>query len=212
MKTHNASPRVIAFATTSILAGALFSSRAGFIVLDTFGPGDTYNASVGYNISTSGSSSKIQQSVAVSFTPGVSQNLAGLTLATYRLDGIDSITVEVVEDIGGLPNGPVLESFSGLLSAGVQSFSSASNPLLAAGTTYWVTVLPGGSDTCGAWYLNNRALYGSMAFNSALGIWEGPTPDYFPALRVEVVPEMESSACVAALGLLGFGIWRRVRR
>lgn len=202
--------RSVAFLFASVLAGAVLPSRAGIVVYDTFGPGDSYLGG-GWSILGAGVSFG-PQSVAASFTPGVSGNLEAVTLATFHSFGTDSMLVQVIEDSGGLPNGSILESFSAPLSGGVHLLNSVGNPLLSAGTTYWVAVLPGASDSNGAWNLNNQGLTGPLAFESGSG-WIGDG-GALPAFRVEVteVPELEGTACMAALGLLGFGFWRRGRR
>jgi hypothetical protein len=201
-------------ATAFVLTGSVLSSRAGIVVFDDFGSGIPSNiGGKGIIGSDAGGVNFPYQAVAMAFTPAVSGNLEQLTLASFWISGTDSITVEVVADSGGWPEGPVLESFSGPFAGpypgGLQSFSSVTKPPLLAGSTYWVAVLPGASDSEGAWW--NSVAFGFYAVDYAATGW-GPDGGNIPALRVEVVPEVQTSASVAALGLLGFGIWRRVRQ
>jgi hypothetical protein len=201
--------RILALVNSFMFAGSVVSSLAQLAVLDTFGPGDTYGTPGSAPIQNT-TEPPAYRAYAVPFTPSVSLNLEQLTLATFLSFGPDSMTVQVVADSSGLPTGAVLESFSRPMSVGLQTFGSVSHPLLSAGTTYWVAVLPGASGTGGGWYLGDSGVFGAIGQNAGAG-WS-TTTTVFPAVRVEVVPELQRSTWIATLGLLGFGIWRRVRQ
>lgn len=195
-----------------VLAGVVVSLQAGLVVLDTFGPGDSYDTDPSHvRHLTSAVSPYSYQGVALSFTPTVSGTLEKLTLATGFYSGVDEMVVWVRTDTSLWGGNPPLEIFSAQASAGLQTATSVTQPLLEAGSIYWIIAMPIGSSSDLGWYANDRGFVGSVGSASVLGV--SFSTGTLPAVRVEVgaVPEPQTGATLAALGVLGYALWRRVR-
>jgi hypothetical protein len=128
-------------------------ARAATIV-STFGPGESYLVDGGLSISTLASANDYETAAAVSFDPSSTFTLQQIDLALGWVSGTNSFDVSLRNDNNG-PTGSVIEtwtlaapSFSG---PDLDTLSAANNVVLDAGSTYWITVLPGGSNTWGAW-------------------------------------------------------------
>jgi hypothetical protein len=135
------------------LTSPLQLARADTIV-STFGPGQSYLLDGGLSISTLASANDYETTTAVSFDSSSTFTLQQIDLALGWVSGTDSYAVSLRNDNSG-PTGSVIEtwtlvvpSFSG---PDLETLTAASNVTLDAGSTYWITVLPGGSDTWGAW-------------------------------------------------------------
>lgn len=208
-------PRSIAVASLAsalTLFCASLGVQAATTVFDTFGPGNSYDASIGWTIADTGSSMGIYQAIAVPFTPGVSAPLETISVATFKSGGTDQYDLTLLGDNGGVPDASaVLESFPpATLSGGLSLFTSTGQPLLQAGYQYWVAMTPGASDTLGGWAYNDQGVVGTFGVDPGYG-WFAVPGQTLPAVRVTVVPEPAACAALAGLGLVGFGAYRRLR-
>ena len=134
--------------TSVVLVAA---ARADTTVFDTFGPGDTYNAGLAYQIGGGANNEEI----AAQFTAGASGNLANVALGlTYRLDtdpAFRAVNVFLYGDASGSPdnaNQTLLGSttpialFDGVTNNSVVSFSVAGTVPVAMGSLYYVVLKP----------------------------------------------------------------------
>jgi len=155
---------VARFGVLALLIGAPAVSRAS-IVFSNFAASDGYNTTQGNEIGNDGVGDNLAQ--ADTFTAGSNFTFTGLTIALSCLSNgscPDSFSVDLVADSGGLPNtSSVLESFSVagtslqvLGGSGVVTLNSVLNPMLTAGTSYWIAVLSDLNDHI-AWNLNTTS-------------------------------------------------------
>ena len=136
-----------------ILTSAVVAATAGadVTVFNTFGPGDTYNPGLAYQIGGGANNGEI----AAQFTAGASGNLANVALGlTYRLDtdpAFRAVNVFLYGDASGSPdnaNQTLLGSstpialFDGVTNNSVVSFSVAGTVPVAMGSLYYVVLKP----------------------------------------------------------------------
>ena len=148
-------------------------------------------------------------SVAVAFTPSANYNLTSIEFAdSYLISGDSaSITLGIFADNGGLPGSTPLESFSatpgGMFtdSVPVTTVSSILQPLLLAGTQYWVGMNAAPQDLV-IWNQNITSTNG-FAETDGQGNWSAADP-FQPQGVLEVDGALSaiqpSSAVVTGLG------------
>jgi len=154
-----------------------------------------------------------------SVTGTESYTLDRIELAATLMYGPNQLNVSLMADAAGLP-GTVLESFSftdqmppqGSLDTVVGV--SATNPLLTAGSTYWLAAFA--PDTTGAaWWCTSPEVYGSNADSFNGGPWSAKT-DCMPAFEISGTPvatvvPVPGAALLTSLGLGMIG-WVHRRR
>jgi hypothetical protein len=203
----------IGLAVLSWIAPA-FAVGTPVVVFDSFGPGNTYLNSVVWGV-TGASTSYGYRGQAEWFVPGISGNLTSFTLATYRQSGSGRSNFFIAEDNGYGP-GTILESFLNTANnpSGLLTLNSASQPMLQAGTKYWLCDEPADNTTINGWYENNQNYQPGFAYERGQWSWSFVAPPSVPpsgVFRVAVTPVPEPS-------LVGFvlpGAWllaRRLRR
>ena len=189
------------------------------IIFNDYGPAYTYNIEVGDTVS---GATSVRGSVAEAFefTPASTEAVTSVDFGIGYASGTNSVTVDLMTDNGGVP-GSVLESYSfaGLGPFGSQdpplTALSLSNPILAAGTNYWVVGFPGASDTYAAWNWNDQAVTGPGEFSTDGGsTWSVPTPNVsMGAFEIfgTAVPE-PASLVLFGIGIAGLAVFGRRRR
>jgi hypothetical protein len=197
-----------------VLALAITSPSArAEVIFNNFGPGDTYDVTNGWEVSS-------DQLVAMFFdTPGSSDYLFdGFDVTLFRMDGTDLFTVDLMTDAGGLP-GSVIETFdiSGTTDVpAIQSVASVLHPTLNKGDRYWLVVSPGDATTVGGWSLSLDDTSG-FAFSIDDGttwiVEEDGTASAYRVYGTQApIPEPAFYQLSALLALGGLGIVRRRRR
>jgi hypothetical protein len=157
---------------------------------------------------------------ALSFTPTTNVTFHSLEVAVEVDPG--SLIASLAMDGGGHP-GAVLESFTftGPLAPGpVVEGDSTKHPMLKAGTTYWITLFPGDSNTNGLWFLNSTGAeeFSSSSDGTNWTVQEGASP----VLEVEGDPTIGSAIgapipepstlvilTLSLVGMAGYHAWQR---
>src|SRR5438552_3307127 len=84
------------------------------VVFNSFGPGNTFNTTIGWGVS-GGSSSGSYRGQAEWFVPGTSGNLSSIQLAMFRGSGSGRSNFYIAQDNSGIP-GDILETYPNVLS------------------------------------------------------------------------------------------------
>jgi hypothetical protein len=205
--------------TFALLAGLAASSLASAdVIFDTGTPEPGFLGYYGYDLYP-------DQSVAIAFTPGQDYRLdsVALWMMSNDFDGSGrTYTVSVRTDAAGgmtIPGSTVIESWQVATGATgwspvLDSMDSVLNPILAAGTTYWIVAEsdePGGANP--VWVASQQAepVWHSIrnAFNPD-GAWISGWGQGVPGMVVSgaVVP----APGAGALLILGAGVGLRRRR
>lgn len=179
-------------------------------VYNSFGPGNTYTTYADWGVSgASGPGGFVGH--AESFVPTVSGNLEALQVAVGQLSsGTGLANFFVAANSGGTP-GVKLESFMNVLASPSSSSSllvtmnSITQPLLQAGTTYWLCAEPAQNTTAIGWFVNNQGYSNEYAQESPPGMWTSApvTIGANGVFDVSVIPVPEPS--IVGLAILGSG-------
>jgi hypothetical protein len=194
-------------------------SRADSVLFSNFGPGFSHNTSSGNPVGNAFDGNDYAEGG--TFMPTTSANFSSLDIAlSCAFTCPDNFTVSLDANNAGIP-GAALESFIlsgaslGLLSANNPPIvlSSVLEPLLAAGTEYWVTVSSDLNDSI-AWNWNSTGDTSSEAISTDGGTtWFAPsglTPSAYQVNGASLSAVPEPSTLI--LMLLGFGLVLVVRK
>jgi hypothetical protein len=222
MKIPSAS--TIAIGLLFLWSGAI-PARADSVIFSNLGPGNSYQGGTGYTLGAPTSSDYYV--TANAFTVGAtSMNLAAIELAAGIVQGTNQLTIDLDADSGGAP-GAVIESFT--INSAMPQFGSVSSdnlvtatsvlqPLLTAGTQYWVVLsVPDDGTTWAAWNENSIGDTGPVAqYDHGTLLFNGSdTRGAMAILGVEPASVPEPSTLVmmgaSALVLLAGGLRRRNR-
>ena len=143
-----------------------FSCPASRLLFSNFGPGGSYNTEVftpidGSDVCYPDGSCSAGGALAVGFVPVNTSTVTDATLALALGGGTNSVVVYLLDDSGGLPNtiidqvtlyGVMRPHFDPDGNVVIVNFD---NPLVSAGSSYWLAVAPGASDTRVHWFLNS---------------------------------------------------------
>lgn len=178
------------------IAGASVAAQADVLV-DTFGP-----TGLGY-FPSFGPTTNAGQYLGKTFAVGSDYTLSQIDVAIRMFGDSDQMSIVLRADVAGQPS-TVLESFTitnmfGTSTGGVYSLTSATNPLMTAGT-YYVTIEPI-NDATGRWCLTNSAMSGALVTSTDGGSSWTHYTDTNGTVRVQgasAVPEPASMICLAA--------------
>jgi hypothetical protein len=181
-------------------------ANAGVIVSD-FGPGQTYdNTDGGFVINST-------NRVAVSFTPTTTSQFGSLEIAAYLswIGPTSNLVVALAADSSGLP-GVGLETFSfapGAITTPASSGNkvltgtSVLNPILTAGTQYWIVVSTSTTNTGYGWGVNSLSSQQFGVEEYSGGTWSYNGDMLTPAFEVD---SLDPAPEPGAGGLLGAGL------
>ncbi|MCW5964865.1 MAG: PEP-CTERM sorting domain-containing protein [Bryobacterales bacterium] len=128
---------------------------ASTLVYSSFEPEDTFSG--GWSIGRA--SITFSQDIAVSFTPGFDGSLHSIQVPIWHATGPNEYEIRVAEDSGGIP-GATLELFAKSFPASstMVTLNSVENPMLSAGSTYWIWMTAVNlEETRGSWgYVGNK--------------------------------------------------------
>ena len=200
----------LSLALLVLLVSGANSARAD-VIYNNFGPGDSYNHSIGWTVGLG-----FGRGEAFPIVPTSDFNLDTVTVAVGYVSGPNAVDVSVTTDVGGVP-GAALETFhlTNLGPFGNETpvtATSTSHPLLPAGQSYFVTVTALDSTwEAWSWSLIDLSHPGAELIN---GRWtpDNGTSGAFRVTGTMASPVPEPASCVllgmGALGLVGYG-WRR---
>jgi hypothetical protein len=220
MKSHTLCSifRFILFtATTLTFAPCIHSAQPPVFAYNSFGPGNSYVTYADWGVyGASNPGGFIGH--AEQFVPTLSGNLYTVQAAVGQLSGgTGLVNFYVAADNGGTP-GATLDSFLNVLApapvSGLVTMNSITQPLLQAGTTYWLYVEPAQTTTAVGWYVNDQGYANNYAQEGPPGVWSSAPITFGSngAFDISVVPVPEPS--ILGLMILGAGSFsiRRFRR
>jgi hypothetical protein len=200
-----------------ILAGAVLSItvRADTIVFDTFGAGNTYDPTLGWQIGGFGDTGQ----VAARFTSLATGNLATVSLGLTYFFGSDpasrAVNVFLYGDLNGSPdnaNQTLLGSatptslFDSVTNNSVVSFSVAANAPVTAGSVYYLVLKPTVLfSTNDAWMLSLGPVSGSVFLSFDDSTWTENPFHELPAFRLTTTSAVPDSGGTILLLLSSFG-------
>jgi hypothetical protein len=210
-----------------LLAVPVATARADSIIFTNFGPGFSYNTSLGNIVGNDFVGDNL--ALGGTFTPTVAAKFSSLDIAlsNFSVTNTDTLAVSLDANKGGVP-GATLESFT-VLPGVLGTFGNNNAPLvlnsflmppLTAGTEYWVTVsdVTAGATDTNVWSLNSTGDMSSTAISADGGTtWFAPsgmTPGAYQVNGV-AVPAPIVGAGLPGLIIAGGGLlalWRRRRR
>jgi hypothetical protein len=162
-----------AFAMIALWAGAASLSQADVVLYSTLGPQKSWDRHDAYVVlGPNGAGSPRPYAAAMPFMLDNSAVLKSihLPIGAGLIPSTNLFIVELLADNDGLP-GDVIESFSfadlPFTFSATEPLSVAKSqvqPILEAGTVYWLAVLPGGDDTAGGWNFTSPLQTGTIAF------------------------------------------------
>ena len=206
-----------------VLLVSSINGAHGAVVVDlfsNFGPSNSFNTTIGWGVSGS-SASGGYRAQAQRFTPAVSGNLSTIQIAIGKASGSGLSNISLVADNGGFPTGTLLESFSSVPAAGnfgnsyaPRTLTSVINPLLEAGSTYWLRAEPADLTTSNAWNNNNQGDADRFGYAFSPGAWDALGPGSVPnagAFRISATLVPEPGPALALCALVGALIVQRRR-
>ncbi len=183
------------------------------LIYSDFGPNLTYDTTTEWGVSGA-STTPGYRGQAQFFTPSVDCNLGFIRLATYHVSGSSLCNYFMAQDNGSGAPGSILESFTNVTTpSGYLTLNSVLDPLLTAGTQYWVCMEPATSTSYNGWYFNNQNVLANSAFERSEWGWSSFGPTKAGTFQVAAVPVPEpSTACLLALGAINIYRLRATRR
>ena len=159
---------ILGLAVLTLLVNGLGKANAD-VIFNDYGPLYTYQTTIGWTVS--GSSTTFPFTAANEFTASLTAAVTAVDLGISLAAGTNSVVVELMTDNGGTP-GSVLESYGFVDQMGAFGSQnsplvahSVTNPILVAGTNYWMVAVPGASDTNAAWNYNDQSVTGTDLYS-----------------------------------------------
>lgn len=196
--------RNLSFSSIFAISLALVATRSAeaVVLFDTFGPGDTFEPTVGTVIADF-------QWVAAQFDPVQSAQLTSVEVPLFNDQGAADATVTIYADSAGVP-GAILDSatLSGFTD-GIVTALMTGGVLLNTGTNYWIG-LSANSPNAQAWRFTDPDVAGRRALSNNQGAsWVGFDSTETTAFRVNGSVPVPATLALVGLGLAGIGYGRR---
>ena len=195
-------------ALAAAIAFAFASPAQSGVIIDTFGPGNTFDASYIYTV---GKTDIDYVAAAVSFTLAADGIVDDIAVAAQA----NNFTLVITSDDADFPGGVLATISTGFTADGYVEFNPS--VALAAGT-YWLVMAAPSDAPYGGWYPSNDFLFHGFrqsSDNGATWEWGGIGEGLPPAYRIGVseasaVPEPGAFALLGT-GLVVAGLMRRRR-
>ncbi len=212
----------------SILAGLFMSllsgSASAVVIFESLPAGNTFDPPHFVSIDDDIGAAPVDLDWAFKWTAGITAVVTGIDAALSLGDAFgavaeNTVTVRLHADNAGLP-GVVIDTYtfapltSETVGGAVESGASSSNPLLTAGTMYWISHSAGidgnGQYSQVGFHLNDQGASGANADRTDNGGWVlNSANGTLPAFRVSGVAVPEPSALVLLAGGLVLVGWAR---
>jgi hypothetical protein len=197
------------------------SDASAIVVYNNFGAGQSYNPTTGW--AAEGPDAFFGPgAVAEPFTPASTVTFDAVLLPLSNFAGTNSVIVSLRPDVGGQPGTTPIESFpltgiSTSPTSTVYQLNSIADPVLNAGTTYWIALFAGGNNTEAAWMFNSTGADQFSSSHDGGNTWFNGFPNTAPAMEVlgnaVATPEPSALAMLAGLGAVACTIGAtRMRR
>jgi hypothetical protein len=210
-------------ATLVLCCGTARQVAADVILFNDYGPGYTYIIGTGWTIG--GPTSPVGSfETASEFTPVTTGVVTSVAFGDSLVTGTNTVTMSIAADKGGTP-GAILGSFTfdnQMGNFGSQhpplTAISVVQPLLTAGTNYFLLASTSGSDIWAAWNSNNQGVSGTQLSSQNGGTsWTTHSNVTLGAFEIfgsssVAAPEPSSALAVGFAALAGLGVWARGRR
>jgi hypothetical protein len=196
-----------------VLSAAVFAltARGNTIVFNTFGPGDTYNQSAGYDV---GTFFRTPVEDAAQFTAVTSGNLATVDLGLTLIRGSLSANVYLYGNASGSPDNTNQIFLGSALfpnPTNIVSFAVAGIVPVTLGSTYWLVLKPSTNDY-GVWNFSSPAVPGSTDYSIDDSTW-GSYGAVSPAFRLTAAPSSVPDSGSTLLLMFGavttLFVWQR---
>jgi hypothetical protein len=199
--------------TILFFVGIPLLGRADILLFSDYGPGNTYNTSNGWTVGTGSTLNDLQPAAA--FTASATGTVSQIDVSVGYLSGTNAVTVNLLNDSGGIPTGKPLESWMlpNLLPFGspgkVETLSSAVPTVsVVEGKTYWLQLAPADNTTDAFWYLSDSSVGSFYGTDSNGPAFVGN--QYLPAFQVLGTPVPEPSFLVLiVVGLIALCVVRK---
>jgi hypothetical protein len=210
----------LSMATAALGLGLFCALPArGGIVFSDFGPGDTYNNTIGgYSIGgASGAFGQVDIQGAT-FTAGLTGTLSEIDVPFNNQGWPGLFNLGLYANDGTGKVGALLEWFQNVgpatTSSGIFSVSSSLHPLLTTGDAYWLIATPADPSTAVYWNENSIPTYGTMYtdINGSVAYLTGQLLPAFRVIAATSVPEPSSLLLLSVGGLALVGARSRRRR
>lgn len=194
----------------TLFATALYGST----IVDTFGPGNSYDPSYGFSVGSTNGNGYYIPAVEFAVPGGVSGYLLNsitVAIEPANINGsLHALDLEILTSAGNVP-GAVLDTIATTNVPGTYSPTQAPitvfstlQPFLQANTNYWLAAIAFPTDVAG--WADSPNGYSTYAYERNLGTWIAGGFNREPAFELQGTPVAPSVPEPTNLGLISAGL------